>query len=150
MISDSIPRLPTLDEMITAPPDQWRALCALAGADPDYIADLRARKNNPPTKRKSNTRRAGASRASRSRGSAAQAFASQCAAQREALERVNGQEADPILWVTGSGRRYIEPVSPGQPTEALTDAAILVNSAWFLEGLTATTGQGRKIGEAVI
>ena len=153
MTSDSIPQTPTLDEMITAPANEWRELCALAGADADYIKDLRNRKDNPTPKRKSNTRRAGASRASRPYQpptTAAQAFSRQCAATREALDRVNNPtpdwkicevcetvydegtfcpdcrvpHEDRILWITPAGETWLTRDLPPTPRNLRPEEAV--------------------------
>jgi len=37
-----------------------------------------------------------------------------------------------IFWITDSGRRFLEPVRPGQPADALEDGPVVVNGEWWL------------------
>jgi hypothetical protein len=87
--------IPTLEQILTAPDDQWLALAQLADADPAYIERQRARiaADKPKTSKSGNRRR----RSSASNGSvkrswkAAQVIAR---AMAELVERTNESEAE--------------------------------------------------------
>jgi hypothetical protein len=86
--------IPTLEQILTAPDDQWLALAQLADADPAYIERQRARiaADKPKASKSGRRRRSSASNGTIKRSwKAAQVIAR---AMAELVERTNESEAE--------------------------------------------------------
>ena len=85
---DSPQPLPTYDDILNAPEDQWRDLVTQIDGNPNFYAAVRARKNTPKPKPKRRPYRPRSYQSTRN-WSAATVLSQIAPAMAEALDRVN-------------------------------------------------------------
>lgn len=100
--TEIIEHIPSLDEILDAPEEDWRRLCALADANPAFVERMRARRRlqesgqlKPKPRRPRRRSRPSTSSRHWTAASVLHSQSSQIeAAMVETLERVNGGELD--------------------------------------------------------